>query len=336
MPFNKIKTYIKQNIDPYLPIPIFNNKNVKIPKIIIGLSGGPDSLFLFYFLKHLEQENFIILIAAHLNHGWRTESSHDAQFCKKLCNNHNVPIIITHAKNLKEKPKFNGSKEEIGRKLRQAFFTKTLKEQNADYVALAHHQQDQQETFFLRLIRGCSLSGLTSIKPVNNFYIHPLLSTSKKTILNYLQKNNITFFTDPTNESDLYLRNRIRKYIIPALKKCDLRFNKKFETSLNQLQKEELFLQTITNQTFENIFNSSLNEQLIGKRKNFIELDSILQKRILILWHKKEFVPFTPSTSYLNEIIRFLSSSNGGIHQINVKWAIKKKNNLFWIVKNRL
>lgn len=313
------------------------------PKIILGLSGGPDSVFLFYFLKKLAQENKIQLICAHLDHEWRKESKSDVEFCKNLCKQHKIKFISNTTNELNLNLKFNGSQEEIGRKLRRHFFNKVLKENNANYVALAHHLQDQQETFFWRIIRGTTLNGLIGMKKLQPPYIRSLLDIEKKEILNYLNKNNITYLIDQTNDSDKYLRNRIRKYVIPSLEKVDPRFSKKFATTLNYLQEEEAFIKKITENSFNNLFKKSeetfnvieqkncSENKFIGNLKEFLSLDTVLQKRIIIYWLTKEKVKFSPSNNFLLEILRFLKNENGGVHKIDNNFSIYKKQNKFKI-----
>jgi tRNA(Ile)-lysidine synthase len=312
---------------------IITKKQFKIntPKIILGLSGGPDSVFLFHSLLQLHQKNQIELICAHLDHGWRVESAQDAKFCHDLCKKHDIKIVHAHAKDLDLELKFDGSQEEIGRKLRRHFFEQVLKQENANFIALAHHLQDQQETFFWRIIRGTTLAGLTAMKEVDGIYIRPLLNTSKKEILDYLDKNNLAYLHDPTNISDQYLRNRIRKYVLPAMQKCDERFNQKFESTLKHLQEEDNFLQKLTKQHFENIFTK--NETFVGNLKAFFELDKVLQKRLLIYWLSQENIKFSLSKNYLEEILRFLSSEHGGSHSLGPNWKLFKKQNKFWIKK---
>lgn len=315
--FNKIKNYIKTHISP-----VFTEK----PHILVGLSGGPDSVFLLHFLKKLETEGTITLSAAHLNHGWRTEANEEELFCKDLCKKLEIPCFAEHAKNLTIDLKPNGSQEEIGRKLRQHFFKKIKKEQNIDYIALAHHQQDQEETFFIRLIRGASLAGLTAIKPFQKEYIRPLLCLSKQEIVDYLEENNLEYKVDQSNESDNFLRNRIRNHVIPALKGVDPRFSQKFETTLKNLEQENLLLEKITESAFESVFS-----ELIGNQEVFCSLDSILQKRLVVRWLCTKRVKFIPSSGFLEEIIKFISSERGGIHQVHENWAIKKQQKKFWI-----
>lgn len=326
MLFSKIKNNIKNILQD------FKNKSEK-PKIILGLSGGPDSVFLFYFLKELHKNNEIELITAHLDHGWRPESFKDVQFCKNLSKKFNILCIHAHAKDLSLNLKFNGSKEELGRKLRHCFFKKIVKEQSANFVALAHHLQDQQETFFWRIIRGTSLSGLTCMKSLDGNILRPLLNITKQEILDYLNKNKIEYLTDITNYSDSFLRNRIRKYVLPAMAQCDPRFDQKFQSTLMHLQEEDDFLKNLTQEEFDKIFNKNTNF-FIGNLKLFINLDIVLQKRLIIFWLSKEKLTFHLSDAYLNEILKFLKSKSGGSHKVGTDWQIIKKKNFFWAEQN--
>lgn len=340
----KIDKYINTHINPQLKKKIGMIPTTvgveEIPHIIVGFSGGPDSMFLLHYLKNLEEKFFLRLSAAHLNHGWRKESDEDEVFCKNICKKLKIPIFTGHAEQIKKrflehKKLPSGSKEELGRLLRRHFLQKVKKECGADYIALAHHQQDQQETFFIRLIRGCSLSGLTSIKPVQDNFVRPLLKTSKEEIVSFLEKNKIEYLIDATNESEDFLRNRIRKFVIPALKKTDPRFDKKFETSLESLEQEHNLLQSITQEAFNKSFTKGekISDTYVSNRHKFCDFDLALQKRLLIRWLCLEKVPFSPSTRFLKEIINFLVSNRGGSHQMNQTWLIKKQQQNFWIEK---
>lgn len=331
---NKIRTYIKTHIDPKLEKPILDDSvrpQTHVPHILVGLSGGPDSMFLLHVLKNLADDGLISLSAAHLNHGWRPEADSEEDFCKKACEKLEIPCFTDRIKNLSVECKPNGSKEEMGRTFRRHFFSKIKDQIGADYVALAHHQQDQQETFFIRLIRGCSLSGLTAIKPVQSFYIRPLLKISKPEILEYLKKSNIGYVVDESNSSDDFLRNRIRKYIIPALSQADPRFCQKFQTSLDALEQENGLLDEVCDKAFENTFIRPESGKLTANKKSFMALNQAMQKRVLIKWLCAEQVPFRPSTGLLEEIMTFISSDRGGTHHMHQDWLIKKQKQQFWI-----
>lgn len=296
--------------------------------IIVGLSGGPDSVFLLYLLVDLQKEKNLKIIAAHLNHEWRTEAIKDEQLCKDICAGLGVPIICKKMSELNLTLKFNGSKEEVGRKARRIFFEKVMREHGANTIALAHHADDQQETFFIRLIRGASLSGLAGIKAKDGAYIRPLLEIKKLEILAYLHEDRITYVLDASNESSEYLRNRIRNGVIPALQLSDERFDSNFATTHEQLQQTEEFLQQLAQKTFEEI---TINKEIDIQK--LCALHPVMRTRILILWLCHAKVPFIPSQGFFDEIIRFLEKPQTGTHNFYGKWKMIKQNNTAHILE---
>ena len=299
-------------------------------KIILGLSGGPDSMLLLHYLKTQQQTGNISLLAAHLDHEWRENSSNDVEFCARETARLEVPFIAIKASSLAFKPKFNGSKEDLGRSMRRYFFESLRKQEGADLIALAHQMQDQEETFFIRMIRGCSLAGLTGIQPVQDHYIRPLLETSRSDILSYLENNNIPFLIDPSNASDLFLRNRIRNKLLPIVRTIDPRFDKNFARMLTQLQETNEFLDQLTESSLAAITDNN-QKSLCTKRFNL--LHPVLKKRVIISWLIQEKVPFSPSEQFLQEIIKFFSQQSGKTHRLHTSWAISKKRGVATIEK---
>lgn len=292
--------------------------------IIIGLSGGPDSIFLLHFLLQIKERYNLQLIAAHLDHQWRPESARDARFCKEIAERCGIKFITARASEIKLSKKVSGSKEEEGRILRRTFFEQIAKQYNPIAIALAHHANDQQETFFIRLLRGSGLRGLTGIKPKDGIYIHPLLCCNKQEIVKELEKNNITFLVDPTNQNDQFLRNRIRLHIIPALRQCDARFDESLTRIMHNLQEADDFLQ----QEIKKIFNelSELKDhQILLNYNKLLTLHPFLQKQLLLHWFIHKKVSFTPSSSFFEEVLRFLKNTKSKEHTFYQSWKIIKK-----------
>lgn len=312
----------------------FIEKNNLIPKgsnIILGLSGGPDSVYLLHFLSKLKDEGLISqLIAAHLDHEWRPESDKDAQFCAQIAKKYNIPLVSRKLSGLGLQLKFDGSKEAFGRKARRHFFHKLAKEYNANIIALAHHTQDQQETFFIRLIRGSSLSGLTAMKPKHGQYIRPLLEINKQEIIDFLDKHNIPYLIDPSNVSQEFLRNRIRKYVIPALKECDERFDVKFKETLDRLTATEQFLEQVTKEKFDQISTEDTGIFFVNI-KDLLNLHPALRYRVLVYWLCQQNVTFPVSIGFFDEILKFLQQPGSKTHQIHPSWALVKKKDIVHI-----
>lgn len=302
-------------------------------KVILGLSGGPDSVFLLHFLAQKKQTGQIQdVVAAHLDHGWRTNSSKDVAFCRTMCERLEIRLVDKKLSNLAVSLKFNGSQEEIGRHARRFFLEQVRKQEQADAIALAHHAQDQQETFFIRMLRGASLSGLAAMRPQHGHYIRPLLETNKAEILAFLDSHNIPYLIDPTNESDAYLRNRIRNHVLPALKECDTRFDAKFLNALKNIQVTEDFLTQLTQEHFAAIAQHKDGICIINI-KQFLALDQIFHHRILVHWFCQEQIQFPTSSAFFDEVMRFLRHPAGGTHSLHNTWKLCKRTGQAFILR---
>ncbi len=298
--------------------------------IVVGLSGGPDSVFLLHLLAPLHAQGSISLVAAHLNHEWRETALRDEQFCSEMCQKLNIPFV---SKKLLELPaiKYNGSKEEVARKARRFFFENLAEEYNATAIALAHHAQDQQETFFIRLLRGTSLAGLIGMKIKDGLYVRPLLDVNKTDILAYLHEQNISYCVDETNESAAFLRNRIRKKVLPALIASDERFNTTFSITLKRLSETEDFLEQQMRHHFTQI-STRENDTLCIDYQKLLSLHPVMRYRCIVHWLCVEKLPFPASQAFFDELIRFLENDKNQ-HQIHHAWKIKKGSQYAWIVK---
>lgn len=188
-------------------------------RIGVALSGGPDSVALLKVLALCAGEYGIELVALHLNHGMRgAESLRDEAFVEKLCAEMNVALISGRVSIPEIRKEKKGSWEEIAREERYRFFEETAAEQGLDRIALGHTCNDQAETVLINLLRGSGLEGLRGIVPVReDRFIRPLIGTSREEIMVFLEKEQVDFIVDSSNQSEYYLRNRIRNRLIPAL-----------------------------------------------------------------------------------------------------------------------
>ena len=287
---------------------------------IIALSGGPDSVALLHALSEIQKEYKLTLYTAHLDHEWRSNSQEDATFCKELSELYNISCIIQKASELSVKPFLNGSKEAEGRALRRAFFKKIAEEKHADGVFLGHHALDQIETFFIRIIRGATISGLCGMKEQEGIYIRPLLHVSKEHIDAYVKEHQLSYVIDPTNSSNAFLRNRLRNNALPALTQVDSRFLSHTIKTMTHLEQVEQYLEKETLKEYEKIVtNGSLSYDLFSKA------DSFLQPRIISLWLQKNAPSFTLTERFIFEVIKFIKSPQGGRHQLSPEWCIAKK-----------
>jgi tRNA(Ile)-lysidine synthase len=196
----------------------------KDDKVIVGVSGGPDSVALLYCLKALKKDFNVDLFVAHLNHMIRKKAAcKDALFVKKTAERLNLPVLVESADVPAIARARRLSIEEAARDARYDFYLRAAKKVGAEKIALAHTEDDQAETVLMRLMRGSGLLGLGGIPPIRRFedraIIRPFINISKKEILKFLSTRKIPFKQDVTNIQPIYLRNRVRHKLIPYLEK---------------------------------------------------------------------------------------------------------------------
>ena len=204
--------------------------------IVVGFSGGPDSVFLVEMLKKLQHFFNFKIYLVHINHLLRGEDADsDENFSFEYAKKNNLEIFIKRIP-VKEIAKEVGKTlEEVGREERYKFFSEIYEKVGATKIATAHNKDDQIETFLFRLIRGTSLQGLEGIKIKNNNVIRPISEIYKKDILEYLNKNEIQYKIDKTNFENEFTRNSIRLDLIPFIEE---RYNIKFKDKIFSLIKE--------------------------------------------------------------------------------------------------
>ena len=206
----KVKKFIKEK-----------NLIEKGEHIIIGLSGGADSVYLLRILDSIRKEMNLKITAVHINHMIRKEAVDDQKFVEDLCGKLSIPCISFQldVKMIAEREK--KSLEEAGRKARYDTFYKCMKKYHADKIAIAHHQNDQAETFLYRCARGTGIYGAGAMKEKDGVLIRPLLCMKKQEIVQYLQQIGQTWVEDASNQDDTFARNQIRNQIIPRLEQIN-------------------------------------------------------------------------------------------------------------------
>jgi tRNA(Ile)-lysidine synthase len=224
-----------------------NNLCTKSNKILLGVSGGIDSICMFHLFRQLE---FKISIA-HCNFQLRGEESNkDEIFVKQLANNYNIPFYSTKFDTTRVAQENGISIQMAARDLRYEWFSELLNTYEYDYIAIAHNKDDVIETFLINLSRGSGIKGLSGIKSKYSNVIRPLLFASRKNIEQYIIENNFDYREDSSNSSTKYSRNLIRHEIIPAFEKINPSFR---ETMIQNIER--------LNQT-EKIYNSSISNNL--------------------------------------------------------------------------
>ncbi len=190
-------------------------------KVIVGVSGGPDSVALVYLLDSLSKELKLKVHIAHLDHGLRRDSSGDGKFVEALGRRLNIPVVCGKV-NVRALAK-KGSIEEAARTARFDFLFKSAKAVGAQKIALGHNLDDQAETVLMRVLRGTGLYGLAGILPKREFagfvVVRPLIEVKRKDIEAFLKRRKLSCCRDSSNSQDIYFRNRIRNALMPLLEK---------------------------------------------------------------------------------------------------------------------
>jgi tRNA(Ile)-lysidine synthase len=200
-------------------------------KIILGISGGVDSVVMLDLLYKFYPKNRYVIV--HIDHSIRNDTHKDVELIKKIAKKYALKYYVKKINVPYYCKKYKLGIEEGARKLRYEELEKIYKSENGDFIATAHNLNDLAENFIMRLIRGSGLNGLPGMKPKNDIYIKPLLSISKSEIRKYAETKNLTWREDYTNKDLKYTRNSIRYEVIPLLEK----YNPNFSEAIFRLSK---------------------------------------------------------------------------------------------------
>ncbi|WP_194847816.1 tRNA lysidine(34) synthetase TilS [Candidatus Neptunochlamydia vexilliferae] len=202
-------------------------------KILLGLSGGADSMALLHLLVESKETLDFSLHVAHVDHGWREESAREAEALKQVASHLKLSFHLHRLEKMK-----GGDLENRAREERLAFFSRLHKEEGFQALLLAHHAGDQAETVFKRIAEGAGLKGLGGLyeeRLLGSLCVwRPLLSMRKEALIHYLNKKKLHYFEDATNQDTSYLRSRMRVELFPQLEKI---FGKRMEGNFAKLGK---------------------------------------------------------------------------------------------------
>ena len=250
-------------------------------RVILGLSGGADSVCLFLMLKELSAEWNLTLVPVHINHNLRGEDAlSDQHFCETLCREHKVPLTVVSVPVAELAAEHGWTLEEAGRNARYEAFARILKEQGCSKIAVAHHKNDQAETVLFQLLRGSRLKGLSGMEARNGNIIRPLLCLERNEIEAYLQEKKQNFCIDRTNFEEEYTRNRIRHKLIPLTKELCPRAVEHITETAEYLSRVESFLEALT-KTLYGACVELREECLVLKTEPLQEAERLLAERVV-------------------------------------------------------
>ena len=256
--------------------------------VVVGLSGGADSVCLFIVLLNLSKKLGISLVAVHVNHGLRgKDADRDEEYCRYLCAKHKIPFEAFKADvNLIAKDE-HMTCEEAGRKVRYEAFEKVRDRYAPAKIAVAHHMNDRAETVLFNMFRGSGISGLSGIKAVNGSIIRPLLCVNREEIEHFLRDNKILYMTDDTNFTDEYMRNKIRNHMLPYAVQ---NINENTISNINQAalicEQAEDYLRTQAKLSYENSVSEKNGGTFIGEGAFASQHDIIKQYVVRLVFEK--------------------------------------------------
>jgi tRNA(Ile)-lysidine synthase len=251
-------------------------------RVLVALSGGPDSVALLYGLLNLKPEYRLELYVAHLNHKLRgVESDEDEKFAKKLASGLKLKFFSKKVDVRREAKKRKLSIEETAREVRYRYLERLADRVGANKIALGHQADDQAETFLMRLVRGAGAAGLSGMPVRRDKIIRPLIQIKRKEIERFLEINQIPFRLDSSNYLTDFNRNKIRLKLLPVIKK---EFNPRIVDSLNRaadiISLQQGYVQKISEQILKRIGKKRKGKVVIDA-KRFVRLDTCLQREII-------------------------------------------------------
>ncbi len=252
--------------------------------VVVGVSGGPDSVALLHVLLKLSAKYSLRLGVAHLNHSLRQDDSdRDANFVSALAKKFNLPCYIKKEDIRKYQLEKKLSLEDAARRVRHSFFNYVAEVKKFNKIALGHHSDDNAELVLMNLFRGSGPLGLSGIPKVRNRkVIRPLIELKRYELIDFLNKNGIKYVSDTSNRDTRYIRNRIRHNLIPLLQTS---YNPKIIDTLNRLasivSSEEEWLEGVILLAFKKTVLSIGNDNVTLSVPRLCDEHLAVQRRII-------------------------------------------------------
>jgi tRNA(Ile)-lysidine synthase len=287
-----------------------NSYSLENKKMVIGVSGGPDSLALLHYLWGQREKYHFSIVAAHVDHMFRgQESFEDALFVKSFCQENCIPFEMAQINVPDLMKKTKKSSQIAAREARYRFYEETMEKYNYPYLVLGHHGDDQVETILMRLTRGSlgtARAGIPFKRPFGiGYLLRPFLGIKKTDIESYCYRHRLLPRIDPSNEKEIYSRNRFRKVVLPFLKSENQNVHEHFQRFSEELISDEVFLQELTVQKMNTVMTIRKKGKITIDNKHFIEMPLPLQRRgiHLILNYLYNEKPASLSALHTNQIL---------------------------------
>jgi len=252
-------------------------------KVVVAVSGGPDSVALLKILEMLSDEYRLTLIVAHLNHGLREDAACEERFVRKMAADMEIAFEFKSLDIASLRKGSGKCIEDTSREVRYDFLNDVAKKHGARKIALGHHINDQTETVLMNFLRGSGPTGLKGMLPArDSTYIRPLLGVTRSEITSFLELHGISFVTDVSNADQRYLRNRIRHTLIPLLKS---RYNPKLDESVKTMAEimrvEDDYMNIATAKMLSAWGMTPADSEIRICISDFLECHEAIQRRIM-------------------------------------------------------
>ena len=297
--------------------------------IVIGVSGGPDSMTLLNILNNLKEKLNIKLYVAHINHSIREEADAETEYVKEFCKKIDVEFFAKKVKVEEEAKKLKIGTEEAGRNIRYEFFEEVAHKVGANKIATAHNLNDNAETVLMNIMRGTSVSGLKGIDKVRDGkYIRPIIECSRAEIEDYCKEKNLNPRYDKSNNENIYTRNKIRNLLIPFLQK---EFNPNIVEGINRLSQiaieEEQFINKVVENEYEKL-QIAVDNTIILNLKEFNKLDYVIKSKLILYTISKVYGKTSGiEKKHIDDIIKLCDNNIGNKYltpQKGIKIYVKK------------
>ena len=308
-------------------------------KIVLGVSGGPDSITMLDILRQIQEEFDFEIVVAHINHMIRKEAIQDEEYVKKYCEKNSIEFFVKRIDVMSVANNRKIGTEEAGRFVRYEFFDEVLKQTGSNKIAIAHNKNDKIETIIMHLLRGSGLSGLKGIEPIRGNIIRPLIECEREEIEKYCDENRLEPRIDKTNFENDYTRNKIRNIVIPYIEK---ELNPNIIETIDRLsevvKKEDRYLEKVALDVYDKILIKQEPGQIMLELKGFNEQDEVIKSRIILYTVKKLFGSSQGIEKiHINDIIKLCNNNIGNKYLTpnkKIKILVKDKKIFFMAQTN--
>ena len=309
-------------------------------KLVLAVSGGPDSIAMLNILNEIKKDGIIdfSFCVAHINHMIREEAKDDEKYVEKYCIENKIDF---YSKSIDVQKLANNNKvgtEEAGRYARYRFFDEILEKTGSNKISIAHNKNDKAETIIMNIFRGSGITGLKGIEAKRGKYIRPLIECERFEIENYCEEEKLNPRIDKTNFENTYTRNKIRNIVIPYVKK---EFNPNIVETLNRLSElvidEENYVEKQVEKVYKGLLDSENEKEIILDLKSFNKQEKVIKSRVILYTITRLFGTSKEiSKVHIDDIIKLCENNIGNKYLTpnkNIK-VLVKNHKIYFIREN--